>query len=64
MWETDARLDSGLVDLTDIRLDHLCEADDSVLVNSLRRVLREIASPRQVLADFDNEPPGPPLDSG
>lgn len=57
--------DSGaaqLIDVTRVPLDRLISAGDTVLMNSLRRLLDEIDRPQEILSAFDNyagEPPDP-----
>ncbi|MEV4350345.1 FXSXX-COOH protein [Actinoplanes sp. NPDC049596] len=51
-----------LIDVTRIPLDRLLSDDDTVLVNSLRRLLAGIDRPQEILSAFENyagEPPEP-----
>lgn len=50
----DARIESELLDLTDLDLDRLAELPDSVLAASLRRVLSERVDLPQGYAGFEN----------
>ncbi len=43
-----------LLDLTEIPLNRLTELDDSVLAQSLRRLLEEVHEPDGTIARFDS----------
>jgi FXSXX-COOH protein len=49
-----------LIDVTHVSLDRLISADDTVLLNSLRRLLAEIDRPQEILSAFDNYAGDPP----
>ena len=44
--------ESELADVTGLHLPDLLESDDSVLANSLRRLLAEIDHPQEIIAAF------------
>jgi len=44
--------ESQLADVTRLRLPDLLDSDDSVLANSLRRLVAEIDRPHEVIAAF------------
>jgi FXSXX-COOH protein len=56
---------SHLVDVTGVPLDRLVADHQTVLVNSLRRLLTDLDRPQEILSAFDNyagDPPEFPID--
>jgi FXSXX-COOH protein len=51
--------DSGLADVTRMALPELLPSDDSVLANSLRRLLADLDRPQEVISAFGNYASGP-----
>ena len=58
---------SRLIDVTRVPLDRLIADGESVLRNSIRRLVAEVARPQEILSAFDNfagdapDLPGTPL---
>ncbi|GIG59436.1 hypothetical protein Lfu02_38080 [Longispora fulva] len=46
--------ESDLLDLTQVRLSHLRELDDTVLARSLRRLLDDADRPQDAIAGFQS----------
>lgn len=52
-----AEEDDGLVDVTALPLEELVSSEETVLTNALRRLLREIDSPHEVIAGWNSHQP-------
>ena len=48
---------SDLVDVTELPLTALVSAEDTVLANALRRLLQELADPREAIAGWSSYQP-------
>jgi FXSXX-COOH protein len=48
--------ESSLIDVTGMPLARLIPSDDSVLTNSLRRLLADMDHPQEVISAFSNYP--------